>query len=116
MKEGKGKKTMAVSFLIPPNLVAVGGSDSISFVDPTKPEIVERWQGVPGAVVDLALSPDRRQLASTGWDGAMRLWDLPREENPMSFDVETRAIEVSFSPSGDAAGFVTQGACDNQGR
>jgi eukaryotic-like serine/threonine-protein kinase len=83
------------------DVVAVGGLDFISFVNPAKGGIVDRWDGVPGVVVDLAVSPDGTQLASTGWDGMVRLWDLPRKENPKTIELQTPTTEhLSFSPDG----------------
>jgi len=84
------------------DVVAVGGPDSISFVNPAKGGIVNRWEGVPGIVSDLAVSPDGKQLASTAWEGMVRFWDLPRQENPMTVELDTPSTKaLSFSPTGD---------------
>jgi serine/threonine protein kinase/WD40 repeat protein len=79
---------------------AVSGYDFISFVDPGKGE-VERWERIPGVVWDLALSSDEATLASTGWDGVVRLWDRPRHENPKRLQLQLRTDALCFSPSGD---------------
>ena len=97
----EGERSYSGIASISTDLVAVGGSDSISFVNAAKGIVAERWQGVPGVVTDLALSADGQQLASTGWDGVVRLWNLPRQQNPVAFDVQTTARQLSFSPSGD---------------
>jgi serine/threonine protein kinase/WD40 repeat protein len=83
------------------DVIAVGGSNSISFVNPSRQEMVDHWRGIPGVVADLAVSPDGQQLASTGWDGMVRFWDLPRQENPMIHQLMDTTAELSFSPSND---------------
>jgi serine/threonine protein kinase/WD40 repeat protein len=101
-EEKQGLRCYRGAVSISADVVAVGGSNSISFVNPKKGGIVDQWHGVPGIVTDLAVSADGIQLASTGWDGMVRLWDLPLQENPMILKLDTPTTTLlRFSPPGD---------------
>ena len=106
-EEKQGLKAYNGAVSISADVAAVGGSNFISFVNPDKGGIVDHWRGIPGAVIDLAASADGKQLASTGWDGVVRFWDRPRQENPATYELQpSNASELSFSPSGEILAFA----------
>jgi WD40 repeat protein len=64
--------------------------------------------GHRGPITGLAYSPDSRLLASSGWDGDIRLWNLTQGHITDEFRTPHRhALAVAFAPNGQAlaAGF-----------
>jgi WD40 repeat protein len=49
----------------------------------------------------LAFSPDGTTVAAAGWDGEVRLWDVPAQKPGPTLDVGGRVAAVAFSPGRD---------------
>jgi WD40 repeat protein len=58
------------------------------------------WQAHTNTVKSLAFSPDERTLATSSWDGAIKLWDLERGALLWT-DWQTSSIQrLAFAPDG----------------
>ena len=59
---------------------------------------VRRFLGHDGTVTALAISPDRRRLASSSLDGTVRVWGLTPPRELGDLDAATRGTEVTNVP------------------
>jgi WD40 repeat protein len=94
---------MAVAYDYEGEKIAVGDrSGKIYILNAVTGKILNTLNGHSSRVIDLQFSPDNRQLASSGLDGVIRIWnitnlnDLPLEIRENENWVET----LAFSPDG----------------
>jgi len=64
-------------------------------------EEIRRFFAHSTSQTDFAFSPDGRLLATTAWDRTLKLWDLQRGVELLSFTgFEDRLLSIDFSPTG----------------
>ncbi|XP_072549023.1 WD repeat-containing protein 36 [Salminus brasiliensis] len=74
---------------------------TISILDMETKRIVRRFCGQRGQVNDMTFSPDGRWLIVASMDCTIRTWDLPSGSLVDCFLVDSAAVSVSFSPTGN---------------
>ncbi|GAA6076345.1 WD repeat-containing protein 36, partial [Tachysurus ichikawai] len=83
-------------------MLAVALDDfTISIFDMEMKRIVRHFSGQRGQINDMTFSPDGRWLITTSMDCTIRTWDLPSGSLVDCFLVDTAAVSVSFSPTGN---------------
>jgi WD40 repeat protein len=84
------------------NLLAVAlQSGVICLLNPTRDDAVSELKGHTGAVLAVALSPNRQILASGGQDHSLILWDVKDKKELVRLKAHTGAVHsVVFSPDG----------------
>ncbi|WP_083649542.1 c-type cytochrome [Salaquimonas pukyongi] len=93
--------------IIGPDKLASGGDDFSIVIWDLATGSHQRLAGHKGKVIDLAVSPDKRLLASASWDGSIGLWplDQPDEEEgantPVFLQGHTAGVNaLAFSSDG----------------
>ncbi|XP_037389080.1 WD repeat-containing protein 36 [Pygocentrus nattereri] len=74
---------------------------TVSILDMETKRIVRRFSGQRGQVNDMTFSPDGRWLIIASMDCTIRTWDLPSGSLVDCFLVDSAAISISFSPTGN---------------
>ncbi|KAI5089160.1 WD repeat-containing protein 36 [Silurus meridionalis] len=83
-------------------MLAVALDDfTISIFDMEMKRIVRHFSGQRGQINDMTFSTDGRWLITASMDCTIRTWDLPSGSLVDCFLVDTAAVSVSFSPTGD---------------
>lgn len=85
---------------------------TLNVLDMETKRIVRRLVGHRGQVNDMSFSPDGRWLITAAMDCTIRTWDLPSGCLVDCFLVESAAVSLSMSPTGD---FLASSHVDNLG-
>ncbi|MFW5713135.1 MAG: WD40 repeat domain-containing protein [Brevefilum sp.] len=97
------KRTTAIAFSPDESMLVVGGQgDEIRFYElPSCDQIREISQAHEGFVLSIGFSPDGRQMASTGYEGKLRLWNPGKGDLIGEVPLENQGIQsLAFSPDG----------------
>jgi WD40 repeat protein len=94
----------ATSLAFSPNgqFLITGGNGGVGFWETASGKrILQLQERKMGGVFDSAFSPDGRTLATSSWDGQVRLWELATGQVRCSFKGHTdRLFRVAFAPDG----------------
>ncbi|XP_017316182.1 WD repeat-containing protein 36 [Ictalurus punctatus] len=83
-------------------MLAVAFDDfTISIFDMEMKRIVRHFSGQRGQINDMTFSPDGRWLITASMDCTIRTWDLPSGSLVDCFLVDTAAVSLSLSPTGN---------------
>ncbi|KAG7314833.1 hypothetical protein KOW79_022136 [Hemibagrus wyckioides] len=83
-------------------MLAVAVDDfTISIFDMEMKRVVRHFSGQRGQINDMTFSPDGRWLITASMDCTIRTWDLPSGSLVDCFLVDTAAVSISFSPTGN---------------
>ncbi|KAF4072906.1 hypothetical protein AMELA_G00252850 [Ameiurus melas] len=83
-------------------MLAVAFDDfTISIFDMEMKRIVRHFSGQRGKINDMTFSPDGRWLIIASMDCTIRTWDLPSGSLVDCFLVDTAAVSLSLSPTGN---------------
>ena len=100
----------AVAYLKDGRIVTGGADAQIAIWTPGKPHPDTVLNGHTAPIVDLAVSPDGKWLASASWDHTVRLWPLNGGAPRVFKGNETNVNGVAFTPDGQhvvSAGYDT---------
>jgi WD40 repeat protein/uncharacterized caspase-like protein len=95
--EGAKVRTVAVS---PTGKEIATGSDDglIRIWDASSFKLIRALKGHTGAVYSVDYWSDGTLLASAGWDGKVRVWDVKTGTESYTFDASVKQFSVAFSP------------------
>lgn len=94
-------------------MLAVAMDDfRITVLDSETRKIVRRFTGHQNQINDMAFSPDGRWLITASMDCTIRTWDLPSGCLIDCFLLDSAAISITMSPTGD---FLATAHVDNLG-
>ncbi|NWI18602.1 WDR36 protein, partial [Crypturellus soui] len=83
-------------------ILAIASDDfSISVLDIETRKIVRRFSGHHGQINDMTFSPDGRWLITSSMDCTIKTWDLPSGCLIDCFLVDSAAVSITMSPTGD---------------
>lgn len=89
----------AVAYLKDGRIVTAGGDAHIAIWTPGKQKPDAVLNGHKGPIVDLAVSPDGKNLASASWDHTVRLWPLDGGGAPRVLEGNAQNVNgVAFTP------------------
>ncbi|XP_062844589.1 WD repeat-containing protein 36 [Trichomycterus rosablanca] len=74
---------------------------TVSILDMETKRIVRQFCGQRGQINDMTFSPDGRWLILASMDCTIRTWDLPSGSLVDCFLVDSAAVSISFSPTGN---------------
>lgn len=83
--------------------LAIGDkAGKITILDPGSSKILAQVKGHSARIQDIAFSPDNSQLATSSYDGTIRIWNANRlSETPVVItEHESWVLAVAFSPDG----------------
>jgi WD40 repeat protein/serine/threonine protein kinase len=79
-----------------------GGNSVIKLWNLATKEVIAKFSGHTAEIQSIAFSPDGKRLASAGWDGTVRLWDIasqrPTDTPPMAHHYGV--LDVAFTCDG----------------
>jgi hypothetical protein len=83
--------------------LAIGDiSGNIIIIDPVAAKRISQIKGHSARIQDIAYSPDNTQIATSSYDGTIRIWNAAKlSENPVLItEHESWALAIAFSPDG----------------
>jgi WD40 repeat protein len=83
--------------------MAIGDiTGNIIIIDPVGSKRIAQVKGHSARIQDIAYSPDNTQLATSSFDGTIRIWNAGKlSENPVLItEHESWALAIAFSPDG----------------
>lgn len=83
--------------------LAIGDiSGNIIIIDPSTSKKISQVKGHSARIQDIAYSPDNSQLATSSYDGTIRIWNAGKlSESPVLItEHESWALAIAFSPDG----------------
>lgn len=92
-----------------------GGGDIVSVWETQTGKKIHEFRGHKGYLQQVAFSPDGKRLASSAWDGTVRVWDLVLNKPLITFRQSGYVWHVAFCPTGEWLG-ASSGPHPDHGR
>ena len=78
-------------------------SGTLRIYDSRSGEEIRRLFAHPDIISDIVFTPDGQSLISAGWDRVIRVWDIARSINTLSFsNMDDRILSMRVSPDGES--------------